>query len=123
MTKHLTLIATLFLAGPALAGSHAGGMGDMDSDGDGMMSAEEYGMGQAEIGFSAYDYNSDGILSEDEVPDALGFTAYDIDGDGGVTMEEYTEASFDYWDEDGDGMLDEDEFAGMVDAEDAMSSD
>lgn len=76
-------------AGPVLAQ----GMSDWDSDGDGVISHEEFHEGMRsrqgdETAFSRMDENGDGMISEEDFNNAV-FTGYDRDRSGMVEDHEF----------------------------------
>lgn len=64
-----------------------------------------------------WDYNADGVMTEDEynqgITENKSFENLDEDGDGNITREEFNSATFSRYDKDQSGDLSEDEVEGV----------
>jgi Ca2+-binding EF-hand superfamily protein len=90
-------------------------LADYDKNRDGQVSREEF---PHERRFAEIDADGDGVLSADEIGDAMDrvrneeefdlFERYDLDGDGRITRQEFTgpAATFERLDRNHDGMID-----------------
>merc|ERR1711976_496309 len=99
---------------------------DWDTDGDTMLSAEEFAEGFRERAiFSGWDQNRDNLLSEDEFSGGV-YSTYDRDANDGLDETEYglvdegapgywnrevAAEGYQAWDIDGDGVILSNEFA------------
>lgn len=89
MKTFTTLLAAGAVSLMAASAASAQMMTDFDSDGDGMLSMEEYGVeNNALRSFGGYDTNADGTIDENEYR-AGTFMRYDRDRDGMLNEEEY----------------------------------
>ena len=132
MKKVTKTLALILLTGGAMtaSGKPADRMIDkLDSDGDGMISAEEFQPPRDRGMMERMDVNNDGAVTMEEINQQLAdhqlkmserqvemtarvqesFSDADIDGDGSVTREEAQAAAFKRIDENGDGYLTEEE--------------
>ena len=99
----LAALAGTMMTGAAFAAAHSMAMGDVDTDGDNMVSMEEY----------------DGGLGANI--DAR-YKSYDTDGDGNVTADEFRQAEFKRYNRDRDSSLNEEEY-GMFSGDDEVFGD
>ena len=111
----LTLALGAFAVSPALADADAG---VKDLDGDGMISKSEYqAANQGKSSYKLWDKNDDGAIDNTEAGQAAAMNdrllSYDADGDGTVTVEEFDEGEFSFYDTDADGSLNETESAAL----------
>ena len=111
----LTLALGAFAVSPALADADAG---VKDLDGDGMISKSEYqAANQGKSSYKLWDKNDDGAIDNTEAGQAAAMNdrllSYDADGDGSVTVEEFDEGEFSFYDTDADGSLNETESAAL----------
>lgn len=96
-----TVAAAAMLAAPAFAQVATP---DMDMDGDGILTQDEYNTGFSQAGtFGGYDADGDSMLSQEEFD--AGFANIGEHRDEGFQM-----GAFEDFDADADGMLNEDEY-------------
>lgn len=85
-----------------------------DTDGDGAISLEEFqGMLDEAEWYAELDADSSGGIDRKEAGDVDshgGFSALDRNSDDELSIDEFAEGLFEHYDEDDDGVLDEDEF-------------
>lgn len=92
----LGAVLAALAAGPALAQ----GMGDWDTDGDGVLSQDEYvegwrlAQGGQDGTFSKWDENRDGVLTEAEFNAGV-FHKYDRDRSGMIEAPEFEDVEYD----------------------------
>src|SRR5690606_37032015 len=101
-TLLMSAVAAMFVAGTAYA---ADVRAQIDADGDGQISAEEWDASRAGTAhvFGEWDTDGDNMLSRDEYDAGVGMQA-DVDSFG-TWDDRYAD-----WDEDGDSMLSADEY-------------
>ena len=125
MKKVTQIFALILLTGGAVlaVGKPVDRMIDhLDSDGDGMISAEEFQPPRRRGMIEHMDVNNDGAVTVEEINEQIAdrqeketarlhafFSDADTDGDGAVTREEAQTAAFNRVDENRDGYLTEEE--------------
>ena len=120
--KLMTTVAALALIATPTFAQVA--MPELDIDGDGILTQDEYNTGFTQSGsFGRFDADGDAQLSQDEYDAGLGnigemrgddstmgaFSDYDTDADGFLNEDEYNAGVFSSYDTDASGDLDEDE--------------
>ncbi|MGV0036576.1 MAG: EF-hand domain-containing protein [Candidatus Azotimanducaceae bacterium WSBS_2022_MAG_OTU7] len=121
LSRMFTLILLTGSATTALGQPMDRMMGKLDTDDDGMISAEEFHqpqdrsvMERTEAWMERMDVNNDGAVTMDELPPSQDemdtqmhklFSGVDTDGDGSVNEKEAQAAAFNLIDENGDGYL------------------
>ena len=114
--------------GGGMFGGMGAGFSDLDADGDGMLTEEEFAAAQS-TWFASHDADGDGMLSQDELNAAILASLarmaekrsaaiigrLDADGDGMIAMDEIEmdhdpARAFSRMDRDDDGMISESEF-------------
>ncbi|MGB3556437.1 MAG: hypothetical protein WBA25_17550 [Jannaschia sp.] len=100
----------------AVAVSQAAAMGHAawDTDGDGMLTPEEFRTGFSALETHAiFDADGDGTLTEAEwsgsLSDVGDYANMDLNADGGVDADEYTAILFNRYDENGSATIDAEE--------------
>lgn len=92
------------------------GFNTYDTDGDGFVTDDEFGVGFANTPYyGTYDLDNDGLLDANEfgvgtADFGYDYNAFDLDGDGYVNDDEFYGGVYNTFDVDNDGLLDANEF-------------